>query len=272
MAAARLRRVDRARDREHFLALLRREPRGDERARRQRSLDHQRAARQARDEAVALGKVLRERRRAQRQLAHDQPLQRDAVRQVAVPRGVHAVQAGADHRHRGEHRGVAGRVERAQVRRAVDAECQPRDHGQARFAQRPCEGARMAGALRRRVAAADHGEAAAELREVEGGGAEHVEHQRRVDHLEQRTRVAGVAERHDAARDGAAGGVVRGVQPLPGLVDLRLQAGGRLLERGGLGGADDFAQRRLGLREDRVRQPEGREQAACGAVADAWGQ
>ncbi len=55
-------------------------------------------------------------------LAHDQPLQRDAVRQVAVPRGVDAVEAGAHHGHRREPRGVAGRIERALVRRTVDAQ------------------------------------------------------------------------------------------------------------------------------------------------------
>jgi hypothetical protein len=74
-----------------------------------------------------------------------------------------------------------------------------------------------------------------------------------------------IAERHDAARHA----VVTGVQPLPGQVDLCLQVDGALLQCGGLRLRDDFAQRRIGLREDALGQAEGCEQPASGAVADA---
>ena len=115
MAAARLRRMDRAGNGEHLLALLGRQPGGDQRARLQRRLHHQRAARERRDDAVALREVLVERRRAERELAHDQAACRDAVRQVAVPGRVDAVQSRADHRHRRQAARVAG-APRARLR------------------------------------------------------------------------------------------------------------------------------------------------------------
>ena len=77
VAAARLRRMDRAGDREHVAAGLGGQPRGDQRARLQRRLDHQRAARQPGDDAVALiGKFSAQRRRAERELADEQAVAR----------------------------------------------------------------------------------------------------------------------------------------------------------------------------------------------------
>ena len=57
MATPRLRRVDRARDGEHLAPRLDGEPRRDQRARLQGCFDHQRAATQPRDDAVAQREV-----------------------------------------------------------------------------------------------------------------------------------------------------------------------------------------------------------------------
>ena len=110
---------------------LDRQPRRDQRARLQRRLDDQRAAREAGDDAVAAREVLRQRRRAERELADD-----EAVR----PRcGARARDAASDRRDRGRCRrrrsSHAGALERAFVRRAVDAEREARDDRQPGAAQ-----------------------------------------------------------------------------------------------------------------------------------------
>ena len=58
------------------------QPRGDQRARLQRCFDHQRAARQARDDAVAQREVLRQRRCARQVLRQDQPTLAHPLRQA----------------------------------------------------------------------------------------------------------------------------------------------------------------------------------------------
>ena len=111
MAAARLRRVDRARDREDLAAGLGRQARRDQRSGPQRRLDDQRAARQAGDDAVADRKVLRQRRHADRELADDRcRRQRCDARERAMPRRIDAVEPGADDGDR------AGRRPRARPR------------------------------------------------------------------------------------------------------------------------------------------------------------
>ena len=82
VAAARLRRVDRARDREDVAAGLEREPRRDQRARLHGRLDDQRAARQRRDDAVPDREVLRQRRRADRELADQEAVGGDLLRRA----------------------------------------------------------------------------------------------------------------------------------------------------------------------------------------------
>jgi hypothetical protein len=81
--------------------------------------------------------VLVEWRRAERELAHDQAAVRNAVRQLAVPGRVDTVQsrAGHGHRHRCRAARVIGRIERAFVGRAVDAERKPRYHRDPGFAK-----------------------------------------------------------------------------------------------------------------------------------------
>ena len=61
MATARLRGVDGAGYREHLAPLFAGQARGDQRARLERGLDHQRPLGQARDDTVALRKVLGQR-------------------------------------------------------------------------------------------------------------------------------------------------------------------------------------------------------------------
>ena len=63
------RRMDRARNGEHFASLLGGGARRDERAGGERGFDHQAAAREAADQPVAARKIVRRRRRAQRKLA-----------------------------------------------------------------------------------------------------------------------------------------------------------------------------------------------------------
>jgi hypothetical protein len=130
-----------------------------------------------------------------------------------------------------EQRGLiesAAGIERARVHRRVDAQRQARDRGDAGLRKGPGETACRLFPLGRRVAAADHGDAAVQLRQVERAGAQQVEHQRRVFDLEQRCRVAGIAQGHDAP-GGARG--VRALQPVAGLLQLRGEAFGHLLQR-----------------------------------------
>jgi hypothetical protein len=83
------------------------------------------------------------------------------------------------------------------VRGTIHPERQARDHADAGLAERLRELACIGFALRCGVAAAHDGQAP---RMVQGlHVAKHVEHQRRVGHLQQFARVAGVAECEDVA-------------------------------------------------------------------------
>ena len=82
VAAARLRRVDRAGDREDVAAGLERQPRRDQRARLHGGLDDERAARERRDDAVPDREVLRQRRRADRELADQEAVGGDLLRRA----------------------------------------------------------------------------------------------------------------------------------------------------------------------------------------------
>jgi hypothetical protein len=83
---------------EHLLALLRRQPRGDQRARFAAPPPPPACLAQAGDQPVAARKVLLQRRRADRVLADQRAAFGDAVRQVTVARGIDPVEPGADHR------------------------------------------------------------------------------------------------------------------------------------------------------------------------------
>ncbi len=137
VAALRERRMDRARDREHFAALLARPPRRDQRSRRQRRLDDQHAAGKAADQPVAPRKVFLARRRARQELRHDPAASRDAPREIAVARRIDAIGPRADD---GERRGF--RRERALVRGGVDAERESRHDRQAGRRQARCANSR----------------------------------------------------------------------------------------------------------------------------------
>ena len=102
------------------------------------------------------GKFAAQRRRAERVFADEQAVRGDAVRQLEVALRIDAVEPGADHR---DGASPAPRLERALVRRAVDAERQARDDGEAaRRSDGAAKARAFSSALRRRVAAADDGQ------------------------------------------------------------------------------------------------------------------
>jgi len=153
VAAARLGRMDRARNGEHIASRLQGQPCGDQRARLKRSFDDQGAARHASDDSVADREILGSRRGTQRELADDEAFGCDAMRELTVLLRVDAVEAGADHGN-----GAARTVQTACMRSGVDAECQSRDDRPAGLAQMARERAPILGPLPRRIAAADHGD------------------------------------------------------------------------------------------------------------------
>src|SRR2546430_2483737 len=100
VAAARDRTVDRARDRKHLAPGFRRQARGDERAAVARGLDHQRAEREAADDAVAPREVLTERCGAWRELRHQRAADPNTRREALVLLRIDAIEAGAAHGQR----------------------------------------------------------------------------------------------------------------------------------------------------------------------------
>jgi hypothetical protein len=114
-------RRDLAWDREHLPSLVEREIRGDQRPTPLARLDHDGCQRQARDDAVPRGEAPGSRLDARRVLRDDQPLAHDLRRQRRMRAWVVAVDAAAEHRQR------RPRLQRAPVRRAVDAAGKPGD-------------------------------------------------------------------------------------------------------------------------------------------------
>ena len=160
MAAAGLGGVDGARNCEHLLALLGGQSGGDQGARLERRLHHQRALRQAGNQAVAPGEVGRQRGRSQVVLADQQAVAGDAARQVKVIFRVDPVQPGAHHCHRGEPLGAwLQALQSALVRGSIDAPGQARNNGGTGGAQRPGKVLRIDGALYGGVAAAHNRQA-----------------------------------------------------------------------------------------------------------------
>src|SRR6476660_7112142 len=98
---------------------LDRQPGRDQGPGLQGGFDHERAPRQAGDDPIANGEVLRERWRAGRVLADEQPLPGDATGELAMAPRVDLVET------RGDHSDRAGRsLQRASMRRAVDTQRQ----------------------------------------------------------------------------------------------------------------------------------------------------
>ena len=228
MATSRLRRVDRAGDREHLAPGVARHPRGDERARLQRGLDDKRALSEPGDDAVAQWEVRWQRGCAQGELAHDHADIGDPVRQLQMPLRVNAVQPGAHHGH-----GAAWCRQPALVGSAIDPQCHARNDRVARATQMGGKRPGVVGALGRGVAAAHDGDRRG-VQQVDA--ALRVQQQRRVGSIKQGAWVAHVAQRDDGAR---LGGV--GFQPRQGRCDQR----GECICRGGQGscglGADHRA-------------------------------
>ena len=255
MAAARLRAADRARDREHLAVALQRQPRGDQRARLQRGLHHQRAQRQPGDQPVALREMRCQRSGAEHMLADDQAACSDDARgQRLMLARIAAVDAGADDRHRRR----AG-IQRAQMGGRVDALRQSGDDAQAVATQSGGELARQRGAAGGRMTAADQRDQIAVVQALRC--AVQVQQQRRVGHVHPARRVALVAEDQQM--------VVGMREPVQRGVDQRIQSVGRRAQRLHQRLADDLAlcHRRGG--EHALGRAEGREQLARALAAAA---
>ena len=139
-----------ARHRHDLASLFAGEPRRDQRPGACGCLDDEHAAREPGHEPVAAREVVREWRRAGRELADQRAARRDARGELAVFGRVDAVEPGAADRDRGGPRG-----ERAAVRLSVDARREPARDREARDREpgREIEGGLAPG--RRRRAAAD---------------------------------------------------------------------------------------------------------------------
>ena len=144
--------VDGTRNGVHLAPLFRRQPRGDQRAAGGTCLDHQHTQRESADDAVAPGKVCRQRRAVQRQLRNQRAATLDdAPRQRLVAPRIEPAQAGAEDCH-----GRATSLQRALVGGAIDAQGQPAGDGEAalRQAARKAPGGAQPGGAG--AAAADH--------------------------------------------------------------------------------------------------------------------
>ena len=117
MAAAALRIANRARNGKNVAPLFGAETRGDQRPAAPRRLDHQRCQAEPADDAIALGEAFRGRRRTRWKLGNDQALLEDCGGEVAVARGINAIESGG-----GDGDSVTAGLQGAAMRRAVDAE------------------------------------------------------------------------------------------------------------------------------------------------------
>ena len=208
VAPPRLRRVDGARDRENLAALLGSHPGGDQRAGSERRLHDQRALGEARDDAVALGKVGRQGRRAEGVFADEQAARGNAVREVEVLARIDAIQPRADHGDGGWVR-ICQRcrtVERALVRCGIHAQCEARNDGEAGLSQGARKQSGMFGSLRRRVAASHDGQASSRGKRCllhQPRRSHQVQQQRGVFRVQQQLRIAWIPQ-----RDHRAGGAL----------------------------------------------------------------
>ena len=218
--AARLERA--AGDRHHLPPRLAREPRGDEAARFDRRLDHQRPACQPGDDPVAAGEMAAARFGARRLFGQQQPFAGDPLLQIGVLRRIGNVDPAGDH---------ADSVrEGALMRGAVDPARQPRDHGEPRLGQPAGEIARQLDRRRAGVARTDHGDAGPRgQREVAAPG----EDRRRAVELAEQHGVIGLvveqvfracrAHRLDLALDRLGGDGAIGAPAAPAQIGQRLE-------------------------------------------------
>ncbi len=173
---------DRPGYREHVDALVCGVARRDQRSAALARLDHDQCAREPADQPVAQREERGERRDAERELADDRAALHDPLGELAVRRGIDAVDPARLHRDSAPARG-----ERRLVSRRVDAECQPGDDHHTRGRELPRHAPRHLDPVRRRCAAADDRHRG--LRErVEI--AAHREHGRRIGELDERRRIA----------------------------------------------------------------------------------
>src|SRR5688500_14913612 len=156
MTAARERIVDRARNREHFAAVVEREARRDQRAAAARRLDDERAEREAGDDSIALREEQFLRLDAGRVLGHEQPAHGYLGRKLRVLARKDHVEAAAEHGYR-----AAGRGQCTAMARAVDACREPARDRQAALRE-------IARELLGRLFAAGRGAAATDNRELRG--------------------------------------------------------------------------------------------------------
>ncbi|CAM3682694.1 hypothetical protein ACMA110817_24400 [Achromobacter marplatensis] len=198
MAAARQRRMDGTGDGEHLASAFARQPRRDERPALLGRFHYQHAARQSGHNAVAFGEVRGQGARAQRKFGNQRALRGDVVRQIAVAGGVDAVDAGAHDRHRA--RPVRAGVQRAFMRRRIDAQRQSADDAPAVRGQMAGEGAGVFLAPGRGVAGAHDGQ----RRALQiGRVARHVQQDGRVGDGQQALRIGRVGQRQDVPAGGA---------------------------------------------------------------------
>ena len=176
-------------DRKDFAAHLGGETRCDQGPRGNGGFDHQGTLAQARDDPVALRKIGRQRWGAERVFAHDgTALAGDAVGEIVVAPGVHTVQTGSHHRD-----GRRANVQRTFVRSAIHTQGQTRDDAKAGLTQRGRELAGVDLPLRRGISAAYDSDFVGlrQRRQL----TDHIQHQRRVCHLQQRWRKTRIAQR-----------------------------------------------------------------------------
>ena len=197
--------------------------------------------------------------------------------------GIDTVQTGSDHCDRRQALRIgADAVERPFVRAAVDAQRHTRHHRHTGLAELARKQACVGSPLRGRIAAADDGDAvgktAMEHRRRRCRGcpirakarvADPIQQQRRVGNIQQRRRIVRVAQRDDGSAGRQRIFVARLREPVPGRVQLRLQAHGRQAQCGRLRGVDDLRQRGGRLQKDPGRQAKGTQKLARRGVANA---
>ena len=231
------RHTHRPRHGEHLPVLLQGVTRGDERAAVVGGLDHDGAAREPADDAVAAREVELERRRPAGELTHQRALARDGSGQLAMPLGIDAVDARAEDRDR-----PAASREGGMVGRGVDAGGEPAHHRDAGLRE-------LARQLRGHVPPVFARPARADDRDRRLVGppqaAAHRQHERGLGDVAQRGRIRVVAPGHQ-----------RGARPGE-LQRLGARAPGGRAERGDHGRRHVGRGERAGGRiEDGARRPE----------------
>ena len=160
---------------------------------------------QSGDDAVALGKMVRQRRRAQGAFTQDHAMLHDAMRQIAVLARVHAIQSGADYGNgrQSDNANLLGQgcLQSAFMCGAIHAQGQTRHYRPTHFCKCLAKSACIAGTLWRRVAAAHHGDT--RLRLLQALHLPHgVQQDWRIGHLQQHRWIRRIAQRHDTALHG----------------------------------------------------------------------